>query len=147
MKTKKQPNLIRPKTAPVLYVIEGVSPARVCEPETPKTAQLKNQPPRKPTNRSQRERQYLTKAEVMQLVEAAKKTGRYSKRDSAAVLMAYRHGLRAVELVGLQWQQIDFANGRIHINRCKNGDASVQPLQGDALTQKSTALNQRTLHF
>jgi integrase len=42
-------------------------------------------------------------AEVERLIDAIS-----SHRDAAAILLAYRHGLRASELVELQWDQIDF---------------------------------------
>jgi integrase len=46
------------------------------------------------------------------------------------VLVAYRHGLRPVELVMLRWDAIDFAHGQIHVSRAKNGSPSVHPLSG-----------------
>ena len=46
------------------------------------------------------------------------------------VLVAYRHGLRAAELVALRWDAIDFAHGQVHISRAKNGSPSVHPLAG-----------------
>ena len=48
-------------------------------------------------------------------------------------LVAYRHGLRAAELVTLRWDAIDFAHGRLHVNRAKNGSPSVHPLSGREL--------------
>jgi type 1 fimbriae regulatory protein FimB/type 1 fimbriae regulatory protein FimE len=43
--------------------------------------------------------------------------------------MAYRHGLRVGELVGLRWAaHIDFDTGSIRVERLKNGIASVHPL-------------------
>ena len=44
--------------------------------------------------------------------------------------VAYRHGLRPVELVTLRWDAIDFAHGQIHVSRAKNGSPSVHPLSG-----------------
>ena len=46
------------------------------------------------------------------------------------VLVAYRHGLRPVELVTLRWDAIDFADGQMHVSRAKNGSPSVHPLSG-----------------
>jgi type 1 fimbriae regulatory protein FimE len=46
-----------------------------------------------------RPREYLTEAEVERLIEAARKRGRSGARDAAAILLAYRHGLRAAERV------------------------------------------------
>jgi integrase len=45
-----------------------------------------------------RSREYLTEREVERLIEAAKQN-RSGHRDATAILVAYRHGLRASELV------------------------------------------------
>lgn len=37
------------------------------------------------------------------------------------------------ELVSLRWSQIDFSTGRLHVNRLKKGDSSVQNLDGAEL--------------
>jgi type 1 fimbriae regulatory protein FimB/type 1 fimbriae regulatory protein FimE len=42
--------------------------------------------------------------------------------------MAYRHGLRASELVGLRWDDLDLA--RLHVRRSKGGEAAVHPIGG-----------------
>jgi integrase len=68
-------------------------------------------------NAAYRTREYLTEAEVEQLVEAARKRGRNGARDAAAILLAYRHGLRAQELCSLRWSQLDLRHGRLHVNR------------------------------
>src|SRR5947207_207341 len=87
---------------------------------------LRTVPLRRPTNAEQRAREYLTPKEVERLIEAAKKpTRRYALRDATIILVAYRHGLRASELCALRWDQIDFATGKIHIRRLKNGLPSV----------------------
>lgn len=89
--------------------------------------------PRRQPNTSYRQREYLTEKEVERLIEAARKRGRNSPRDSAAILLAYRHGLRAAELCQLRWSQIDLCNGRLHVNRAKGGIESVHPLHGPEL--------------
>jgi integrase len=76
-----------------------------------------------------RAREYLTNAEVDRLIKAAG-ANRNGHRDAAMVLVAYRHGLRPVELVTLRWDAIDFAHGQIHVSRAKNGSPSVHPLSG-----------------
>jgi integrase len=81
---------------------------------------------------SKRPRAYLTETEVERLVEAAK-GNRYGHRDSTAILIAYRHGLRASELVSLRWDDIDFTTGRLHVRRAKGGETSVHPLGGKEL--------------
>jgi type 1 fimbriae regulatory protein FimB/type 1 fimbriae regulatory protein FimE len=75
-------------------------------------------PPRRRSNAEVRAREYLTNTEVEQLIKAAG-DNRHGHRDATMILLAYRHGLRVSELVGLRWDQIDFAHGRIHINRAK----------------------------
>jgi type 1 fimbriae regulatory protein FimE len=72
-------------------------------------------------NAAYRQREYLTEAEVERLIEAARKRGRNGPRDAAAILLAYRHGLRAAELCQLRWAQIDLRQGRLHVNRAKGG--------------------------
>ena len=49
------------------------------------------------------------------------------------VLVAYRHGLRASELVDLRWDQIEFASGTLHVRRVKQGTRSTHPILGDEL--------------
>jgi type 1 fimbriae regulatory protein FimB/type 1 fimbriae regulatory protein FimE len=80
------------------------------------------------TNSAYRSREYLTEREVEQLRAAALQTGRHGQRDATLILLAYRHGLRVTELVNLRWEQLDFEQGLIHINRIKRGTASVHPL-------------------
>ena len=63
-----------------------------------------------------RSREYLTEREVERLIEAAKQN-RSGYRDAAAILVAYRHGLRASEVVGLRWDDIDLTTGRLHVRR------------------------------
>ena len=46
------------------------------------------------------------------------------------VLLAYRHGLRAAEVVDLRWEQIDFKTGSLHIRSAKNGTPATHPLSG-----------------
>jgi integrase len=60
--------------------------------------------------RRRRPREYLTEAEIEKLIDAAK-DNRQGHRDSIAILMAYRHGLRASELVELRWDDVDFRTG------------------------------------
>jgi type 1 fimbriae regulatory protein FimB/type 1 fimbriae regulatory protein FimE len=97
---------------------------------TPTTA---NRTLRRLPNTAYRPREYLTEAEVDRLLEAARKRGRNGARDAAAILLSYRHGLRAAELCQLRWSQIDFRHGRFHVNRTKGGIESVHPLHGPEL--------------
>ena len=54
------------------------------------------------TVRSSAPREYLTEREVERLIKAAG-SNRWGHRDATAILIAYRHGLRASELVALRW--------------------------------------------
>lgn len=96
-------------------------------------AQSLNSTPRRPKNKDVRSREYLTEDEVKRLREAAKRTGRNGQRDQLIILMMYRHGLRVSELIDLQWDQVSFTDGAIHIRRIKNGKDSVHALEGDEI--------------
>src|SRR5260370_30070677 len=66
-------------------------------------------------------------------MEHARKHSRYGHRDSTMILVAYRHGLRASEVCGLEWHQIELDQGRMHVRRAKNGTPSVHPIRGDEI--------------
>jgi type 1 fimbriae regulatory protein FimB/type 1 fimbriae regulatory protein FimE len=43
------------------------------------------------------------------------------------ILLAFRHGLRAAELVDLRWDQVDLGrNACLHVRRVKNGIANTK---------------------
>jgi type 1 fimbriae regulatory protein FimB/type 1 fimbriae regulatory protein FimE len=88
-------------------------------------------PGRKP-NSAYRKREHLTETEVEKLIEAAK-TNRWGHRDATMVLVAYRHGLRASELVDLRWDQIDFPTALLHVRRVKRGTPATHPIRGDEM--------------
>jgi integrase len=88
--------------------------------------------PRRRPNAEYRTREHLTEAEVEKLI-AATKGNRHGHRDATMILVAYRHGLRASELVTLRWDQIDFAAGILHVTRRKRGTPSTHPISGDEL--------------
>src|SRR6516225_1802683 len=54
-------------------------------------------PPKRARNADVRPREYLAPKEVEKLIKASRARGRYGARDELAILMAYRHGLRASE--------------------------------------------------
>lgn len=68
-------------------------------------------PPKMLPYDQKRPREYLTTAEVEELISVAKKRGRYGQRDATMILLAYRHGLRVSELCSLRWEQVDFEVG------------------------------------
>jgi type 1 fimbriae regulatory protein FimB/type 1 fimbriae regulatory protein FimE len=86
---------------------------------------------RKP-NSEYRTREHLTEAEVDRLIEAAK-ANRWGHRDATMILVAFRHGFRASELVDLRWDQIDFNAANMHVRRAKQGSPSPHAILGDEL--------------
>jgi type 1 fimbriae regulatory protein FimB/type 1 fimbriae regulatory protein FimE len=88
-------------------------------------------PLRRP-NAELRTREYLTDSEVARLQEAAK-GNRWGHRDATMILVAYRHGFRASELVDLRWDQIDFEAATLAVRRVKKGSPSTHPIRGDEL--------------
>ena len=89
-------------------------------------------PPPRRRNSDLRAREYLTDAEVDRLIKTAG-NNRHGHRDATMILVAYRHGLRASELVALRWDAVDFSHGRLHVNRAKNGSSAVHPISGHEL--------------
>ena len=88
-------------------------------------------PLRRP-NAELRPREHLTEHEIDKLVEAAK-GNRWGQRDATMILIAFRHGLRASELCGLQWSDVEFETGTLHLRRAKGGTTATHPLLGDEL--------------
>jgi site-specific recombinase XerD len=84
-------------------------------------------------NKKLREREYLTAAEVEKLIEAVKANNRQGSRDSTMILLAYRHGLRAAELIDLHWTQVDFNQATLHVRRTKGSTDAVHPLTGQEM--------------
>src|SRR6516165_5354320 len=88
--------------------------------------------PKRVPNSELRTREYLTEAEVERLMAAAKRN-RWGHRDPTMILVAFRHGLRASELVDLRWDQVDFRTATLHVRRVKQGTSSTHPILGDEL--------------
>ena len=103
--------------------------------KTPRGPSIENRKalPKRLANAQVRSREYLTPAEVQLLIDQAGKLGRHGQRDATLLILAYRHGLRVSELVALRWDMVDLEQGRLHVNRLKNGIASVHPLRGPEL--------------
>jgi integrase len=85
--------------------------------------------PKRAKNSDLRTREYLIEREIEALIAAARQN-RYGHRDATMILIAFRHGLRASELVGLRWEQVDFNRALLHVRRVKGGTPSVHPLSG-----------------
>src|SRR5436190_23281991 len=88
--------------------------------------------PTRLANNKYRSREPLTPTEVEKLIEAAK-SNRYGHRDATMLLVAFRHGLRASELCGLEWSQVDFNGATLHVRRAKNGKPATHPIRGDEM--------------
>jgi len=88
-------------------------------------------PLRRP-NAELRPREHLTELEVEKLIEAAK-GNRHGQRDATMILVTFRHGLRASELCGLQWSDVEFESGTLHLRRAKGGATGTHPLLGEEL--------------
>ena len=81
-------------------------------PQTSKWAKQENLPPTRKRNQASRTREYLTPGEVERMIVVARHAGgRVVERDALLIMMAYRHGLRASELIALRWDQIDLKAG------------------------------------
>lgn len=90
-------------------------------------------PPGRRKNSELRPREYLLSDEVDQLIREAKTHSRYPVRDGLIILMGFRHGLRAGELVNLQWSDIDWRHPSIYIRRLKGSRDCSHRIEGDEL--------------
>jgi integrase len=89
--------------------------------------------PARPSNSELRPREYLTADELEQLMAVARRS-RHGLRDATLILVAYRHGLRAVEVCDLEWAQVEFGRtATLHVRRAKNGKPAAHPIRGEAL--------------
>ena len=88
--------------------------------------------PRRRSNSELRPREHLTEREIEKLIAAAK-NNRYGQRDATMLLVCFRHGLRAGELCELQWTDVEFETGTLHIRRAKGGTVATHPLLGDEM--------------
>jgi type 1 fimbriae regulatory protein FimB/type 1 fimbriae regulatory protein FimE len=103
-------------------------------PQTSKWAKQGNLPPTRQRNQTSRTREYLTPDEVERVIVAKRHAGgRLASRDALLIMMAYRHGFRASELIALRWDQIDLKAGMLHVARLKHGSPSTHPLRGPEL--------------
>jgi type 1 fimbriae regulatory protein FimB len=92
-----------------------------------------------------RPRDYLTAREMELFVKAAKQ-GRYGARDYAMVLLAYRHGLRVSELVGMRLDQLDWQTAHLWVARKKGSLSTQHPLAGDELRALRAWFRARDTH-
>src|SRR5258705_9632065 len=107
------------------------STLRLVPPATENRTVERSMPSRRP-NADIRPREHLTEREVEKLIAAAK-VNRWGQRDATMILIAFRHGLRASELCELQWSDVEFETGNLHLRRAKGGATGTHPLLGDEL--------------
>jgi type 1 fimbriae regulatory protein FimB len=85
-----------------------------------------------PDTADRQAKNFLTAPEMTRLLDAAKQ-GRYGTRDYAMLLLAYKHGLRVSELVGMRLSQVNLDEGRVWVKRLKGSLDTEQPLEGKTL--------------
>jgi integrase len=107
------------------------SSLRLVSPATENRTVERSMPSRRP-NADIRPREHLTEREVEKLIAAAR-GNRWGQRDATMIRIAFRHGLRASELCELQWSDVEFETGNLHLRRAKGGATSTHPLLGDEL--------------
>ena len=81
----------------------------------------------------------LTQDEIFKVLKAASN----SPRDLAMILLAFRHGMRASEITGLELKDLDLKSGEIIIRRLKGSLKTTQPLadlQGQPLLSEKRVL-------
>jgi len=88
--------------------------------------------PRRLKNKAIRPHEYLERDKVERMMRAAEKAGRHGHRDRTMILIAWRHGLRAMEITRmLDWHQVDFEAKTISILRCKGSKDSEHTMAKD----------------
>ncbi len=75
-------------------------------------------------------RKYLTQEEIEKLLSATDRMP-FPERNRCLILMAFIHGFRASELLGLRLSDIDLAGRQLYIRRLKNGFSTCHPLLPD----------------
>jgi type 1 fimbriae regulatory protein FimB/type 1 fimbriae regulatory protein FimE len=102
--------------------------------------------PRRQAYADIRPREHLTEREVEKLIEVAKRNRR-GQRDATILLLCFRHGLRASELIGLQWSDVEFETATLHLRRAKGGQTGTHPLSGDEMRALRTLKRDAKLPF
>jgi type 1 fimbriae regulatory protein FimB/type 1 fimbriae regulatory protein FimE len=91
-------------------------------------------PPRRLFNADYRDVEWLPEEEVKAMWLAAAKVGRNGDRDSAMIKLAFHHGLRSSETVGLRWERVFLDRHDILVVRCKGSTTRDHPLFLDDIT-------------
>jgi site-specific recombinase XerD len=80
------------------------------------------------SQRARRRREHLEPHEIKAFLAAAKTATRNPIRDYAMMLMAFRHGLRVSELVGMKLGDINLKTKSFHVPRAKGCDDAAHEL-------------------
>jgi site-specific recombinase XerD len=88
----------------------------------------KSLPPRRMNNKHEREHEWITYGEFVTIRDAAATVGRHRHRDSLMIAMAFRHGLRATELVHLLWHHVHLDRRTLEVHRVKKGTTGTHDL-------------------
>nr|WP_286010063.1 tyrosine-type recombinase/integrase [Larsenimonas salina] len=75
----------------------------------------------------------MTRDEVHRLMRGALKHSRHGQRDALMIRLAFEHGLRVSELVGLRWTAVELSTHELRITRAKGSLNGTHPLQGDTV--------------
>ena len=68
----------------------------------------------------------LTHDEILRVSEGQRRAT--DRRDLCMIRLAFRHGMRASEVCGLELKDVDLKNGEITIRRLKGSLKTTQPL-------------------
>jgi len=77
---------------------------------------------------------HLEEDEVLQMMKAAADLGRNGERDSAMILMAFHHGLRASECCRFRWERVWLKKGQIYVTRAKGSKSGTHELWPEDVT-------------
>jgi integrase len=113
-----------------------------------KAAEAKNGtvPPLRKRNDLSRKREYLTELEIDRLLRAAGRNW-YGLRDRTAILVCFRHALRATELCQLTWDDVaDLGHANratLNVRRLKGSISGAHPLEPDEVSALRKLRQQR----
>ena len=65
--------------------------------------------------------------------------GQSLRHDALMVLFAYRHGLRAAEVVDLRWEQVDFKMAHLSVRKVKAGHSQQPSSDGPGIARVEAA--------
>jgi hypothetical protein len=85
-------------------------------------------------NRELRSREHLTPDEVERMIAAVRQRGRYGLRDGLLIMLTFRHGLRASELIALRWDQMTISRSCISAIMQSSSPATLSAPVAAALT-------------